>query len=128
MRGPESGPELTMEGDVLDTLEALGWVFPGAPSPRKPKLCPRLAAAVSSPWASAGLRRPGGGLGARRAPAGADGVKREAADESVWGWSGAGEPGRVAPSSKLLAWRLRGGAGGRQPVLGARPCRAGDIF
>uniref|UniRef100_A0A8C8WEJ9 Family with sequence similarity 98 member B n=1 Tax=Panthera leo TaxID=9689 RepID=A0A8C8WEJ9_PANLE len=61
MRGPESGPEPTMEGDVLDTLEALGYKGPlleeqaltkaaegGLSSPEFSELCVWLGSQIKS--------------------------------------------------------------------------------
>eukprot|EP00069_Balaena_mysticetus_P002573 bmy_15996T0 len=61
MRGPEPGPEATMEGDVLDTLEALGYEGPlleeqalmkaaegGLSSPEFSELCVWLGSQIKS--------------------------------------------------------------------------------
>lgn len=61
MRGPELGPETSMEGDVLDTLEALGYKGPlleeqalskaaegGLSSPEFSELCVWLGSQIKS--------------------------------------------------------------------------------
>lgn len=59
------------------------------------------------------------GAGLRPAPSGADGVKREAGETAVWGWSGAGAHG---PSSRLLASGLHSPA---RSGVAQRPAGAG---
>ena len=135
MRGPEPGPEATMEGDVLDTLEALGWVVLGPPFPRKRKLSLRLAASVSSPWAFAELLPLGAGLRPCLAASGADRVKREAGEKSAWGVEQARRAGALGPFFRTPclgtpqpgpAAKARRGPAGRTPL--GNCCPAGAII